>query len=60
LVIGGVWSIVLQDDLLFIAPYLTADMPKKFKELCRVLNVPSKIRPYLLKEHIDPSELTFN
>jgi len=60
LVIGGVWSIVLQDDLLFIAPYLTADMPKKFKELCRVLNVPSKIRPYLFKEHIDPSELAFN
>jgi len=60
LVIGGSWSIALQDDLLFIAPYLTADMPKKFKELCRVLNVPSKIRPYLFKEHIDPSELVFN
>ena len=60
LVIGGTWSIALQDDLLFIAPYLTADMPKKFKELCRVLNVPSKIRPYLFKEHIDPSELVFN
>ncbi len=60
LVIGGAWSIILQDDLLFIAPYLTADMPKKFKELCRVLNVPAKIRPYLFKEHIDPSELTFS
>ncbi len=60
LVIGGAWSIALQDDLLFIAPYLTADMPKKFKELCRVLNVPGKIRPYLFKEHIDPSELVFN
>ncbi len=60
LVIGGAWSIALQDDLLFIAPYLTDDMPKKFKELCRVLNVPGKIRPYLFKEHIDPSELVFN
>lgn len=60
LVIGGVWSIALQEDLLFIAPYITADMPKKFKELCRVLNVPGKIRPYLLKEHIDPTELVFN
>ena len=60
LVIGGTWSVALQDDLLFIAPYLTADMPKKFKELCRVLNVPGKIRPYLFKEHIDPSELTFS
>ena len=60
LVIGGAWSITLQDNLLFIAPYLNADMPKKFKELCRVLNVPNKIRPYLFKEHIDPSELVFN
>ncbi|EIF50632.1 tRNA lysidine(34) synthetase TilS [Sulfurovum sp. AR] len=60
LVIGGAWSIVQQDDLLFVAPYLTTDMPKKFKELCRVLNVPGKIRPYLFKEHIDPSELVFN
>ncbi len=60
LVIGGAWSTVQQDDLLFVAPYLTTDMPKKFKELCRVLNVPGKIRPYLFKEHIDPSELVFN
>ncbi len=60
LVIGGAWSIALQDDLLYVAPYLTADMPKKFKELCRVLNIPSKIRPYLFEEHIDPSKLVFN
>ncbi|UPT77342.1 tRNA lysidine(34) synthetase TilS [Sulfurovum sp. XGS-02] len=60
LVIGGVWSVVLQEDLLFIAPYLTVDMPKKFKELCRVLKVPGKIRPYLFEAHIDPSELTFS
>lgn len=59
LVIGGEWAIALQDDLLFISPYLTTDMPKKFKELCRVLKVPGKIRPYLFKEHIDPSRLTF-
>lgn len=60
LVIGGVWSIALQENLLFIAPYLIVDMPKKFKELCRVLKIPGKIRPYLFKEHIDPSELVFN
>jgi len=59
LVIGGEWAIALEDDLLFIAPYLTTDMPKKFKEVCRVLKVPGKIRPYLFKEHIDPSRLTF-
>ncbi|WP_309499334.1 tRNA lysidine(34) synthetase TilS [Sulfurovum sp.] len=58
LVIGGQWAIELQDNLLFITPFLTIPMPKKFKELCRVLNVPSKIRPYLFKENIDPSRLT--
>jgi tRNA(Ile)-lysidine synthase len=60
LVIGGEWAIALQEDLLFIAPYLNVDMPKKFKEVCRVLKVPGKIRPYLFKEHIDPSGLIFN
>jgi len=60
LVIGGEWAVALQDDLLFIAPYLTVDMPKKFKEVCRVLKVPGKIRPYLFKEHIDPSGLSFH
>lgn len=57
LVIGGQWAIELQNNLLFIAPYLTIDMPKKFKEVCRVLKVPSKIRPYLFKENIEPSQL---
>lgn len=52
LVIGGKWAIELQDDLLYIAPYLTTDMPKKFKEECRVLKVPSKIRAYCFHENI--------
>ena len=60
LVIGGEWAVALQDNLLFIAPYLTVDMPKKFKEVCRVLKVPGKIRPYLFKEHIDPSGLSLH
>ncbi|GIT98672.1 tRNA lysidine(34) synthetase TilS [Sulfurovum sp. TSL1] len=60
LVIGGAWSIALQEDLLFIAPFLTVDMPKKFKELCRVLKVPAKIRPYLFKENINPKFLISN
>ncbi len=53
LVIGGKWSIALQDDLLYIAPYLNTDMPKKFKEACRVLKIPSKIRAYCFEEDID-------
>lgn len=53
LVIGGKWAVELQDDLLYIAPYLTTDMPKKFKERCRVLKIPSKIRAYCFKEDLD-------
>lgn len=58
LVIGGTWAVELRADLLYIAPYLTTDMPKKFKEECRVAKVPNKIRPYIFKENINPSLLT--
>ena len=57
LVIGGKWAIELQGDLLYIAPYLTTDMPKKFKEVCRVNSIPHKIRPYIFQENIDPKLL---
>ncbi len=57
LVIGGEWAICIQDDMLYIAPYLTTDMPKKFKEVCRVFKIPSKIRAYCFKEDIDPKEI---
>ncbi|MEA2048413.1 MAG: tRNA lysidine(34) synthetase TilS [Campylobacterota bacterium] len=54
LVIGGVWAVEIKNDLLYISPYLTTEMPKKFKESCRVAKIPSKIRPYIFKENIDP------
>ncbi len=60
LVIGGEWAIELQNDLLYISPYITTDMPKKFKEACRVTNIPSKIRPYIFKENITPTLLVSN
>lgn len=53
LVIGGKWAVELQGDLLYIAPYLTTDISKKFKEIYRVAKIPSKIRPYIFKENID-------
>lgn len=52
LVIGGQWAIELQDDLLYIAPYITVDMPKAFKEACRIAKIPIKIRPYIFQENI--------
>ena len=53
LVIGGQWVVALQDDLLYICPYKSVDMPKEFKEACRVNKVPTKVRPYMYTENID-------
>ena len=53
LVIGGKWAIEMQDDMLHIAPYCTINMPKVFREECRVLKVPSKIRAYYFEKNIN-------
>jgi len=60
LVIGGKWAVEIQGDILYIAPYLTTDMPKKFKEKCRIKKIPVKIRPYIFKENINLSLLILN
>ena len=52
LVIGGEWAVELKNNLLYIAPYLTTNMPKPFKEQCRTNKIPSKIRPYIFQENI--------
>ena len=52
LVIGGEWAIERKENLLYIAPYLTTNMPKEFKEKCRIAKVPTKIRAYYFKENI--------
>lgn len=52
LVIGGLWAIEIQDDMLYITPYLTTDMPKVFKEKCRMQKIPAKLRAYYFKENI--------
>ena len=52
IVFGGVWAVEVKEDKIFIAPYSTETMPKKFKEQCRTDAIPSKIRPYIFKEKI--------
>lgn len=52
LVIGGVWAIEVENNLLYIAPYISIVMPKEFKEQCRILKIPSKIRPYCFEKNI--------
>ena len=56
-VIGGLWAIEVSEEKIFIAPYKTTTMPKAFKEFCRTLKIPSKIRAYLYEENIDPKVL---
>ena len=52
IVFGGEWAVEVTENRIFIAPYSTKSMPKKFKEMCRVAKIPSKIRPYLFREEI--------
>ena len=56
-VISGKIAVCFEEEKIFIAPYQTQDMDKKFKELCRKERIPSKIRPYLYTSKIDPSAL---
>jgi tRNA(Ile)-lysidine synthase len=53
-VVGGKWAIVYQDSRLYISPFLSSPMPKKFKELCRVSSMPIKIRAYCYESGIEP------
>lgn len=56
-VFGGLWAVEIAKEQIFIAPYIKAKMSKEFKESCRVTKIPSKIRPYLYQEEINPSTL---
>jgi len=45
--------IVFEKNLIFISPFTKTNMPKDFKEFCRVNQIPAKIRPYLYDEKLD-------
>ncbi len=53
IVFGAKWAVEVREDKIFIAPYSTKAMPKKFKEQCRIDAIPSKVRPYIFKEGIE-------
>jgi tRNA(Ile)-lysidine synthase len=57
LVIGDKIVIAFSSDIIYIAPYRRIKMEKKFKEQCRILKIPSKIRPYLFEEKIALNDL---
>lgn len=57
LVIADTIAISFTKEYIFIAPYAKVVMDKKFKERCRSLKIPAKIRPYLFYAQIDPNDL---
>lgn len=49
IIAGRKFLVVLDRGIYYIAPYLTEAMDKAFKEECRKLGIPVKLRPYLFK-----------
>ena len=49
-VVGRRYVVTLHTDYCFIAPYAQQVMDKAFKEECRLLKLPPKLRPYLARE----------
>ena len=49
-VVGRRFVVAFSDFYVFIAPYQEHTMSKAFKEQCRLLKIPQKIRPYLCQE----------
>lgn len=46
-------AIVSNEKFYFVAPFITKKLEKQFKEKCRILKIPSLIRPYLsLNPHL--------
>jgi len=59
MVLGGKWAVEIIEEKIFISPYRSNSikMDKKFKEECRILRIPSKIRAYLYVEQLSPKAL---
>jgi tRNA(Ile)-lysidine synthase len=57
IVFGGIWSVEITENKIYIAPYKKNVMPKAFKEKCRTLKIPTKIRAYIYSENFDLKSL---
>ncbi len=57
IVFGGLWSVEITENKVYLAPYKKVVMPKTFKELCRTLKIPQKVRAYIYNENLDPKAL---
>ena len=52
-------NISILENYIYITPVCNEIMDKKFKELCRIKNIPKNIRSYIFKNNIDLNELIF-
>jgi tRNA(Ile)-lysidine synthase len=60
IVAGRKWAVVKRNEYVYIAPYVRDTvMDKSFKERCRILGIPPKIRPYLFREKISFDDMAF-
>jgi tRNA(Ile)-lysidine synthase len=57
IVFGHQWAVERVGRTIFIAPYRTSPLPKKFKEACRRQKIPPKVRAYLFEEGIELTKL---
>ena len=57
IVFGGIWAVEITEEKIYLAPYKKTVMSKIFKEVCRTLKIPSKIRAYIYSENLDPKAL---
>jgi len=57
IVFGGVWAVEITENKIYIAPYKKTAMAKTFKETCRILKIPAKIRAYIYSENLEPKAL---
>jgi len=53
IVISNKYCIAVEDEKIYIAPFVKKAMPKDFKERCRKEAIPPKIRPYLYQIDYD-------
>ena len=49
IIAGRKFLVTLKEGIYYIAPYVKQNMDKTFKEECRILGIPEKLRPYLFQ-----------
>lgn len=57
-VISGAYAVSFANGKIYINPFVTVTMDKKFKEECRVLKIPQKLRGYIFSQELDPKNFT--